>query len=78
MVRKNLEHNTKTKIRDLTSDSGARQEEGTYFDHGVHQKLATNSNIQDIHQTCSDFINPLHLNISIHILHTVLKHFLRC
>ena len=49
MVRKNLEHNTKTKISDLTPDSGARQEEGTYFDHGVHQKLATNSNIQDIH-----------------------------
>ena len=47
MVGKNLEHNTKTKISDLTPDSGARQEEGTYFDHGVHQKLATNSNIQD-------------------------------
>ena len=48
MVGKNLEHNRKTKISDLTSYSGARQEEGTYFDHDVHQKLATNSNIQDI------------------------------
>ena len=31
MVGKNLEHNTKTKISDLTPDSGARQEEGIYF-----------------------------------------------